>query len=630
MLERLGVLALSVKSRMNLGTLITVPLVTGPYPMNLRLKTLLASSIATMVLLMGLSVGLSYLVLRQIAQMETNTMNRRLDRTIASLPNDLGVLPDADRSSSPDRKSSQEQVRSNVDVAIVLDRNGKPVVRDLKNPALRAAQLPSPSLQAQLANLPARWVSLPTTDPLNLPNGVQVGFLHTSEGLLLLSERPLEQNNGEQPLRLLTGQWLRPQRLKMLGEVTLLRLRLLSVEAPEVPAQLRDSQLGTLRAIEDYIPKPDSQPEIRPENRPADPQPANSNQRDALQSNADRDRLPSPQISKSQVKTEKNLFPKGATKFQVGYILLRDVKGEPIAVLQAISPKPFVAQGEEGVKILLLFLWVTVPIFGLVLNLLLDRWVLARISNLSRQLKEVKADFTHSTSVTLAGRDELSDLAADINVMLEQQEQYQQSLHLAKAEIEAASKELEHLACTDGLTQVMNRRFFQINLEKVWQTALQNSQSLSLLLCDVDFFKPYNDIYGHLAGDLCLQKVAKAMSVVVEDEPTAIVARYGGEEFAVILPSAPVRDAIAIAEQMRISVLHLNIPHSGSKVTDYVTLSIGVCSLIPQLHLSQRDLIARADEHLYQAKNEGRNRVVAALPAIANPQTDAGAKLGAH
>ncbi|WP_019499711.1 diguanylate cyclase domain-containing protein [Pseudanabaena sp. PCC 6802] len=595
--------------------------------MNLRLKTLLASSIATMGLLMGLSVGLSYLVLRQIAQIETTTMNRRLDRAIASLPNDLGVLPDTNRPSPGDPRNPSEEVRANVDVAIVLDRNGKPVARDLKNPSLRAAQLPSPSLQAQLANLPTRWIGLPTADPLDLPRDVQVGFLQTSEGLLLLAERPLEQSNGE-PLRLLVGQWLRPHRLKILGELTLLRLHLLSVEAPEVPAQLRDSQLGILRAIEDYIPKQDPQPEIGSGNRPRDLPPIAPNRRDDLQPTAGRDRLRSPQISTSQVKAEKKLFPKEATKFQVGYILLRDVKGEPIAVLQAISPKPFVAQGEEGVKILLIFLWVIVPIFGIALNLLLDRWVLARISNLSRQVRDVKADFSHSTEVSLPGRDELSDLAAEINAMLEQQERYQENLHLAKAEIEEANQELERLARTDGLTQVMNRRFFQIHLEKIWQTALQNSQSLSLLLCDVDFFKPYNDIYGHLAGDLCLQKVAKAMSAVVEDEANAIVARYGGEEFAVILHSTPVRDAIAVAEQMRISVLHLNIPHSGSKATDYVTLSIGVCSLIPQPHLSLRDLIARADEHLYQAKNEGRNRIVAALPAIANPPTDAGAKFG--
>jgi diguanylate cyclase (GGDEF)-like protein len=131
-----------------------------------------------------------------------------------------------------------------------------------------------------------------------------------------------------------------------------------------------------------------------------------------------------------------------------------------------------------------------------------------------------------------------------------------------------------------------------------------------------------NDTYGHLAGDLCLQKVAKVMSAVVGQEPTAIVARYGGEEFAAILVNLSDSRAIEIAEQMRTSVLQLNIPHAKSKATDRVTLSIGICSLIPQSHLCERDLIARADEHLYQAKADGRNRVVAELSAIDNSLPD--------
>ncbi|NMF60454.1 sensor domain-containing diguanylate cyclase [Pseudanabaena yagii] len=442
---------------------------------------------------------------------------------------------------------------------------------------LKEIKPPSSSLETILGNLPPQWTSLPTSEAINFPKGIQAGFVQTPEGLLLLTERP--QISDREQLRLLIGQWLTPSRLKSFGERSLLRLRLLSIKDPEVPEELKSPQLGNLRSIKDYTPKPDLQPKL-------------------------------------DGTAGKNIFPSEETKFQAGYILLRDIKGEPIAVLQSISPKPFATQGEEGVKILLLFVWLTVLVFGITSNLLLDRWVLSRISHLSKQLKEVKADFSHSTEVSLAGNDELSELASDINLMLQEQERYQESLRLAKAEIEAANQELERLACTDGLTKVMNRRFFQMHLDKIWQAALQSSQPLSLLLCDVDFFKLYNDTYGHLAGDLCLQKVAKAMADVVEREPNAIIARYGGEEFAAVLFNMPVSKAVDIAEQIRISVFNLNLPHASSKASDLVTLSIGVCSLIPQEHLSDRDLIAQADEYLYQAKSEGRNRVATNLANI--------------
>jgi diguanylate cyclase (GGDEF)-like protein len=562
--------------------------------MNLRLRTLLASSIATILLVVGLSVGLSYLILQKIASIESTTMDRRLDRTLKSIVDDLGISTNPSQSSITDSKNPLEQINAKIDVAIVLDRSGKAVMSNLEG-RLKEIKPPPSSLRTMLVNLPSQWVNIPTNNPFSLPKGFQAGFVQTSEGLLLLIERPLLQGDRE-PMRLLTGQWLNPNQLKSLGDRTLLKLRLLPIEDPEVPEQLKNFQTGNLRVIKDYTPKPDLQ-------------------------------FKSP--TKSDAKPAQNLFPPEETKFIAGYVLLRDISGKPIAVLQAVSPKPFATQGEEGVKILILFLWLAVLIFGITLNLLLDRWVLSRISNLSLQLKEVKADFSHSTQVALSGQDELSELASDINLMLQEQERYQENLRLAKAEIEAANQELERLACTDGLTQVMNRRFFQIHLEKIWEASLQASQPLSLLLCDVDFFKLYNDTYGHLAGDLCLQKVAKAMSDVLEHEPNAIVARYGGEEFAMILFNIPVSKAVDIAEQVRISVFNLHIPHASSKAADRVTLSIGVFSLIPQPHLSNRDLIEYADKHLYQAKAEGRNRVVAVSPLVNNSQPNMELQSGA-
>ena len=132
---------------------------------------------------------------------------------------------------------------------------------------------------------------------------------------------------------------------------------------------------------------------------------------------------------------------------------------------------------------------------------------------------------------------------------------------------------------------------------------------LSLILCDVDYFKRYNDTYGHQAGDACLQQVARAISRVLK-RPTDLVARYGGEEFAVILPFTTGEGAVHIADTIHLEVQQLLIPHAKSSVSEYVTLSIGVCSTVPQKEFSPIALIAIADKALYGAKEQGRNRVV--------------------
>jgi diguanylate cyclase (GGDEF)-like protein len=279
---------------------------------------------------------------------------------------------------------------------------------------------------------------------------------------------------------------------------------------------------------------------------------------------------------------------------------IRNSQGEPVAIMQFLSPSPF-SDTTESISKAFFVLGSGLLLFSVILYFVLDRFVLSRISRLEQQVGQIKGDLQNSGHIKLGGRDELANLAKSINQMLRR-------LH-------KANQELERLAKTDGLTQVMNRHFFQLNLEKIWQEALQNQLPVSLILCDVDFFKLYNDTYGHLAGDLCLQKVAKAMREAVSMEPKAIVARYGGEEFVVILPYIQNDRATQVAENMRSTVSNLKLPHSASKVTNHVTLSIGVATLIPQANLASRELIAQADQHLYHAKASGRNQVVAELVA---------------
>ena len=166
------------------------------------------------------------------------------------------------------------------------------------------------------------------------------------------------------------------------------------------------------------------------------------------------------------------------------------------------------------------------------------------------------------------------------------------------------------LASIDGLTQIPNRRFFDQFLEQHWLEAKRKQQSLCLILCDVDHFKKYNDTYGHQAGDSCLQQVAKVLSQTVRSQDLA--ARYGGEEFAIILPNTDAKIAITIAQNINDRLSQLQIPHSSSQASEYVSLSCGVATTSNNVFPSPQDLIAEADRALYQAKEKGRNRAVLA------------------
>jgi diguanylate cyclase (GGDEF)-like protein len=176
--------------------------------------------------------------------------------------------------------------------------------------------------------------------------------------------------------------------------------------------------------------------------------------------------------------------------------------------------------------------------------------------------------------------------------------------------LETANQALQRLISIDNLTQVANRRRFDEYLDQEWKRMARERSPLSLILCDVDFFKAYNDTYGHQAGDRCLQQIAR----VLENTPkrsTDLVARYGGEEFAMILPNTPVEGAVQLAELMRAAVRALAIPHAQSSLGQAVTLSMGVACTIAHLNIDFESLIADADAALYKAKALGRDRVVA-------------------
>jgi diguanylate cyclase (GGDEF)-like protein len=177
--------------------------------------------------------------------------------------------------------------------------------------------------------------------------------------------------------------------------------------------------------------------------------------------------------------------------------------------------------------------------------------------------------------------------------------------------LEQSNQELQRLAIQDGLTKVANRRRFDEYLQQEWRRLSREGSPLALILGDVDFFKAYNDAYGHQAGDCCLQFVAKAFSLAAR-RPGDLVARYGGEEFAVILPNTPVQGAVQLTKKIQNHLSTFQIPHAHSQVSDYVTLSLGVSGLIPSAGTTPEALIKAADQALYEAKAKGRNQVVTA------------------
>ena len=190
-------------------------------------------------------------------------------------------------------------------------------------------------------------------------------------------------------------------------------------------------------------------------------------------------------------------------------------------------------------------------------------------------------------------------------------------LRHARDALETLNKTLNTLAMEDGLTGLANRRQFDVTLDNEFGRAMRNASTLALIMMDVDCFKQYNDIYGHAAGDECLQTIGRTVAKIAGHRPGDLAARYGVEELAVLLPNTDVAGAAVLAERIRSAVRDLNIEHAGT--TDgFVTLSAGVDALSPSAKKEQpKELIQAADKALYAAKAGGRNRVCSAISQAA-------------
>ena len=183
----------------------------------------------------------------------------------------------------------------------------------------------------------------------------------------------------------------------------------------------------------------------------------------------------------------------------------------------------------------------------------------------------------------------------------------EQDLRQTILDLRRVNQELEYLVHIDALTQDANRRCFDESLHREWQRSLRAQQPLSLVLLDIDFFKGYNDTYGHPAGDRCLTSIAQAIKSVLH-RSADLLARYGGEEFVIILPNTTAEGAVTVMQLIQKTIADLSVVHASSAVSNVVTTSLGLATIIPSESLQPSLLLEHTDRALYQAKQEGRDR----------------------
>jgi two-component system, cell cycle response regulator len=195
-----------------------------------------------------------------------------------------------------------------------------------------------------------------------------------------------------------------------------------------------------------------------------------------------------------------------------------------------------------------------------------------------------------------------------LNLLIDRVFRSQQRLKQSQLELQEANQALQRLANIDELTQIGNRRAFDQKFQEEWNRCIREQHPLTLIIGDVDYFKRFNDTYGHVMGDYCLIQVAQAIQRSVRRSGD-FVARYGGEEFAVILPNTDVESGLKVAEAIQAEIYYLQIEHRASSVSAYVSISLGVASIVPNQHIDPSVLIGQSDRKLYCAKERGRNQI---------------------
>ncbi|WP_136809645.1 diguanylate cyclase domain-containing protein [Desulfosediminicola flagellatus] len=331
-------------------------------------------------------------------------------------------------------------------------------------------------------------------------------------------------------------------------------------------------------------------------------------------------------LNGARVKVDKNaeyFFEKIDNDSMVVHTIIKDFLDRPAICIHVIFPREITKAGLMSIYYALVLILLVGGGAAVALGYFVNRVILKPLSGLEAVIQKVHDKSDYTVRADIYSKDEIGVLAHGFNLMLEKTENQTQQLDLfiedLKSEIrkrsvieerlKLANDELNKLARLDPLTLIPNRRHFNEVFAGEWKRQQRNGEVLSVIMCDIDGFKNFNDMYGHQCGDACLQQVAKSLENNAR-LPVDCVARYGGEEFIVLLPETPVENALLVAERMRASIEDLAIPHRASFNSDVVTLSLGVAGRVPDDEFSPDDLIHMADKALYLAKEQGRNRVV--------------------
>lgn len=284
-------------------------------------------------------------------------------------------------------------------------------------------------------------------------------------------------------------------------------------------------------------------------------------------------------------------------------LALADINGVSLLTL-SLRPPPHQFDDRWWRPLVVATATATALVATLLLLCWLRRELLRPLLEIGQHLRQIRESGDYGLRLGRVGRDELQQLAGDIDGLIGQVEQQQQQL-------QQQAHTLTEMSYQDALTGLANRRRLDQALEDAWKSARREQSPISLMLCDVDFFKRYNDRYGHQQGDAVLRQVSDLTRTTLR-RTSDLAARYGGEEFAVLLPHTDRAGAVVVAERLQLALRCAALPHLDSDIGKQLTLSIGVACLQPQRNQHWDVLVLAADQALYRAKHSGRDRVVCA------------------
>jgi diguanylate cyclase (GGDEF)-like protein len=273
---------------------------------------------------------------------------------------------------------------------------------------------------------------------------------------------------------------------------------------------------------------------------------------------------------------------------------------EPVIQVTKVFYRGITLNGMNSIQYGLITIFI-VGLFSILMIWILIKFnVIRPLLRLTEQIQSITVNSDYTLRSTITNKDEIGVLAREFNQMLS-------LIEKADTELKAVNKNLEMQSITDPLTGLPNRLNFENKLNIDWSSLRRSNQPLSILMVDIDFFKNFNDHYGHQAGDQCLQNVASILGSCMQ-RASDMAARFGGEEFILIMPRHDLDSAKIVAEKIQRAFARKKIPHANSDISDFLTICIGISSVIPSKVNSISDLISDADTALYIAKQNGRNR----------------------